>query len=362
MNARYAIMLLLAVTTPLAAAPRTEVVRSVDLPVVYRAVGTVRPRIEANVAAQASGRLLTLQVREGTAVEKGETIATIEDNLLTLQLTQASGGLEAAQAQRLQAEHGRVGALAGLTRAQAEFERVKKMHAQSAATDQQFEQAQAAFKQAQSTVDGANEAVKAAAAAVKRATAAVDEVNVALGYTKVTAPFAGVVTRRLVDVGDLAWPGRPLVVLVTATDLRIEANIREGLAGHVHVGQTLAVAIDATNERLDGTVEQIVPAADPTSRTFVVKVALPPGQAQRLPGMFARLTVPTGLRRTVTVPRKAVSRLGQLCLVSVQDGGRLERRLVRLGETVDDDVEVLAGLREGETIALPSAEEVGNDR
>ncbi len=163
------------------------VLKNRECDTVYKAVGTVRPRVEAKVMAQASGRILTIAVAEGDRIEKGDELATVESAQLDLRLSQARSGVEAAEAQKMQAEFGKIGALAMLAQASAEYNRVKKLHAQQAATPQQLEQVEAAFKQAKASVAGANEAINAASAAVKRANSAVAEVKVALGYTKVTA-------------------------------------------------------------------------------------------------------------------------------------------------------------------------------
>ncbi len=337
-------------TTVIAAPQETTTVRKIQTPVVYRAVGTVHSSLEAKVMAQTSGRLVTISVAVGAVVEQDTEIASIEDKQLTLRKSQALSGAEAARAQKLQAEHGKVGALAALAQARSEFERVKKMHSQRAATPQQLEQTEAAYKQAQSAVSGAEEAIKAAAAALTRANDAAKEVDVALGYTRVKAPFAGTVSHKFVDPGDLAWPGRPLFQIIDTEKRRLEANVREGLAGHIKKEQKLKVVIPALEQEISGTVEEISPAADPSSRTFKIKVAL--GEDGRLlPGMFGRLEIPTGTKEVVIIPHSSVRKMGQLNIVQIKDGQQWRNRIVRLGEELDEGYEVLSGLREGETIA-----------
>lgn len=342
---------LLGVSGTANAADTVHVVKARAVPVVYRAVGTVKPKVEANVMAQASGRLLTVSVAEGARVTKGDALATVEDRELGFRLGQAKRGVEEAQARSMQARHGKVGALAVLTQARAQHDRVKKFVSRSAATAQELEQAQATFEQAQAAADGADEAIKAADAAVGRAEEAVREAEVALDYTRVAAPFDGVVVSRQVDPGDLAWPGRPLFRLMDPKHMRLEAHVREGLAGRIRPGQALAVTVEAVGAKLEGSVEEVVPSADPTSRTFVVKVALAENE-RLLPGMFGRLDVPAEARRAIMIPRRAVRRLGQLATVQVVDGDRKRLRIVRLGRATDGDIEALAGLREGETICL----------
>lgn len=254
----------------------------------------------------------------------------------------------------MQAQHVKVGALAGLAQAQAQHERVRRLLERSAATPQEMEQAEAAFRQAEAAVAAADEAINAAVAAVQRAAEMVREMEVAAGYSRVVAPFAGVVVKRFVDPGDLAWPGRPLFRLMAPEDMQLEAHVREGLAGRAQVGQQVRVTIDALDKTFTGTVREVVPSADPASRTFAVKVALP-ADPRLLPGMFGRLDIPVATRRAVVVPTAAVRTLGQLTLVRVKDDGGWQLRAVRLGEPAGADaVEVLAGLRPGETIEVPS--------
>lgn len=332
-------------------ADSTAVVQSREVQVVYHAVGTVRPKTEASVMAQSSGRLLTIGATEGQHVTAGTELATVEDRELTFRLTQAQRSVDEAEARRLQAQHGRVGALAVLTQARSQFERVKKLLAQNAATTQEMEQVEAAYKQAQAAVDAAEQNVKAADAAVQRAVASVDEARVALGYSRVQAPFAGVIVKRLVEPGDLAWPGRPLFTLATLEEMRLEAHVREGLTGSIAVGQKVNVTIDALAAQMTGTVGEIVPAADPQSRTFVVKVALPEN-GRLVTGMFGRLEVPTGTRTSRFVPSEAVRLVGQLRTVQLRTDKGWRVQLVRLGESNGPDVEVLSGLQGGEVVRV----------
>lgn len=323
-----------------------------QVPVREQAVGTVRPRSEAQVMAQASGQILAVEVREGARVEEGQLLARISDRELSLRLSQARHGVVAARAQRAEAEEARRAAAAALEQARAEFDRVKGFFQKKVATPQQLEAAEAAFKQAQAGEARAGFAMEAAAAAVKRAEEGVAEVEVSLAYTRVIAPMAGSVAARRVDPGDLAWPGRPLLELHTPDDLLLEAHVRAGLAGQLRQGQKLRMHVDALDQDFEGEVLEVVPLADPVSRKFTVKVALPrsPGL---VPGMFGRLELDVGTREVLRIPAAAVTRIGQLDFVQVPGGSGSGRRLVRLGELRDGSYEVLAGLKVGEHVLVP---------
>ncbi len=327
-----------------------------QIPVVYQAVGTVRPRLEAQVMAQVSGLLLSVAVTDGQTVKAGQELATLEDRELTLRISQARRGIEEAVARQMQARHGHTGAQALRVQTQTQYERVQRYVTKNAATAQELEQAEAAYRQAQAMVDAAEETVKAATAAVERARDLLAEAEVARGYTRVVSPFAGIVVKRLVEPGDLAWPGRPLFRISDPSRMRLEANVRESLASKVGVGQVLTVSVDAIGQSLSGTVAEVVPAADPDSRTFLVKVDLP-ADSRLLSGMFGRLAVPVGQRPALLVPVSAIRRLGQLIQVRVLTPEGWRVRLVRTGARHGDRVEVLSGLAAGEQVA--SAAEPG---
>lgn len=328
-----------------------RIVEAVPVPRVQRAVGTVQPRVESRVMAQASGRLLTVSVSAGDAVERGQVVATIDDRELGLRISQARRGVEAAEAALRQAEQGRTAARAALTEARAGRDRVQRFLASKAATEQQMEKAESAFRQAEARVAQATSQMEQARAGVERAREGVAEIQVLLDHTQVTAPIAGVVAERSVDPGELAWPGRPLLRIQDPSVLRLEAHVREGLTGQVIVGQDLEVWIDSLSQRLTGKVDEVVPLADPVSRKFTVKVRLP-AEPRLLPGMFGRVSIPVGSVPTLLIPRSSVTSVGQLDMVQIRRGDRWVRRLVRLGEPYGEDVEVLSGLAPGEGLGV----------
>jgi len=182
------------------------------------------------------------------------------------------------------------------TRAEAERARVRTLFEEKAATPRDMEGAEAEFREAEAGRNAARARLAGARAEVARADGRVREAEVALAYTRVVAPQAGEVVRRLVEPGDLAWSGRSLVALHDARDLRLEAGVREGLVGRATVGVEVKAHIEALGVDVDGTVDEVVPSGDPLSRTFLVKVAIPYREGL-LTGMFGRLRLPLGERR-----------------------------------------------------------------
>ena len=290
-------------------------------PVFHASVGTVTSRTEATVAAQVSGRVSRVRVDAGSEVSRGDLLAVLDSQETDARAGQARSALEAALAQRADAEQ--------------HFQRMERLLREKAAPPVEMEAAEVRLKRAR--------------AAVGEAENRLQEARIVLDYANIRTPMNGVVTRREVDPGDLAHPGRPLFVLHNPTGLRLEAQVGEGLIGRVRRGQAVQVELAALVKTVEGTVEEIVPLADFTSRSFLVRVALPETEGLH-PGMFARLRLPLGERSTILIPREAVSRVGQLQTVLVLDQDRWVRRYVTLGEPAAERVEVLSGLEGGETI------------
>lgn len=317
----------------------------------YDSVGTVRPKVETRVESQIMAKVLDVKVRPGEEVTKGQTLVRLDSRQYETRLEQTVQGLASAKSRREQMEQARIATKAELDRAEAAFKRTKTYFEAKAATAQDMEQAEAVYRQARARVEQAEKAMNEADAGVKQAMKAMEEAQIALGYTTVAAPENGEVVRRLVEPGDLAAPGKPLLLLQTRGSLRLEALIPETLIGKVRTGTPLGLKIDALNRVMTGTVEEVVPSADPTTRTILVKVALPDTE-DVFPGMFGRLLLPVKERKVVLIPREAVRRIGQLEVVTAELDGRWQQVFVTTGRRMGDKVEVLSGLEGGETVAL----------
>ena len=178
-----------------------------------------------------------------------------------------------------------------------------------------------------------------------------------LAHTRIAASGTGLVADRFVDPGDLAAPGKALLIVYDPTDLDLHADVPEALAPAVPVGTEVAVRIDAAGVTARGTVREVVPQARQVSRSVLVKVTLPTAVFgnRLLPGMYGRIEVPVGTADRLWLPRAAVRQVGQLDLVEVANAdGTLSRRFVRVGAVVGEKVEVLSGLASGDRVALPT--------
>lgn len=188
----------------------------------------------------------------------------------------------------------------------------------------------------------------------RMATAVETEAKTLLGYTEIVAPFDGVITRKLADVGDLAMPGKPVLQMENPDTLRFEADVPEALIGNVKLGDQLPVRIATVTNEIQGAVAELSPTADSNSRTYLVKLDLP-GAAGFRSGQFGHVAVPVGQVSAIRVPAAAVIQRGQMELVFVVTNGHAELRLVKTGRRVGDEIEVVSGLNSGEQVVTEGA-------
>ncbi len=269
-------------------------------------MGTVRSRLQATVEAKVSGRVLEYTAAPGSLVKAGDLLALLDVQEIQAKVDQARAMLE--QARR-------------------DYERQRQLMTSNATTRQDFENAEARVKVAQ---------------------AGMSEAETMKSYARVTAPFDGVITRKLADVGDLAMPGKPLLEIEAPTALRFEADLPEAILDRVKLGEKMQVHLAKT---IEATVSEISPVADPVSRTFKVKLDLPQTDGLRT-GQFGRVSVPVAETRLLLVPKNAVVKRGQMELVFVATDGKAALRLVKIGKVFEGHVEILSGLEEGEQVIV----------
>jgi membrane fusion protein, multidrug efflux system len=275
-------------------------------------MGTVRARSRATVEAKFSGRIDKMLVAPGQAVKAGELLVQLDAREIQARLDQALA---------LREQLGR------------DADRLRLLLKDNAVSRQEFELIESRHRVA---------------------VASVTEAETMLGYARVTAPFNAVVTRKLADVGDLAAPGKALLELEEPSALRLEADVPEALISHVRLGDKLAIRVAALSSTLEGTVSEIAPAADSASRTFLVKLDLPPATALRS-GQFARVAVPVDETSALRVPASAIVQRGQMELVFVETNRVAQLRLVKTGKRVGGEVELISGVEAGERVVTEGA-------
>ena len=312
-------------------------VKASSVPDVLEAVGTVQAAQTSILASQIMGNLVEVRVREGDRVQRGQVLAVMDDSQLRAGVARATAADAAAQQQLVATE-------ADLTLADATLKRYQVLFDDRTVSAQEFDVIKARYKSALAHRDMA-EADQA------QAKAALAEARTSFDYTRIRAPFDGVITEKKADAGTLASPGMPIFVIEDVRRYRLEAMVNEADLTHVHIGQTIPVLVDVLNNSgLKARVSQIVPAADPGSRSFVVKVELPEDPRLRS-GLFGRAQFSRGERQSLVIPRTAVIERGQLQGVFVLDQNKVAGlRYVTLGKPRGEDVEVLAGLQGGERV------------
>jgi RND family efflux transporter MFP subunit len=324
--------------------------QATNIPDVVKAVGTVRAAETSQLAAQMMGNIVALRVREGDHVQRGQVLAVIDD-------AQPRSSLDRATAADLAAQQEISASESGLTLAEATFKRYQTLYDRKSVSPQEFDEIKAHYQEAQARREMAR-------AGLAQAKAALQGARTALGYTQIVAPFDGLVTEKKADIGMLASPGMPIFTVEDLRRYRLEATVNETDLRYVRQGQQVSVLIDALGEReLKGRVIEIVPVADPASRSFLVKVELPSDPALRS-GLFGRAQFTRGERTALLIPRTAIVERGQMQGIYVLDQNRIAGlRYITLGQRSAQQVEVLAGLQTGEMlIADPGGRELNGKK
>lgn len=280
-------------------------------PATEEVVGTVRAKLRAAMEAKVSARIEAFLVAPGQVVKAGEAIAQLDGREIQARLDQATALRE--QAVR-------------------DLDRARALLQQKISTQAEFDAAQS------------RERVSLGA---------LEEARTLLGYAKIAAPFDGVITRKLADVGDMAAPGRPVAEMENPSALRFEADVPESLVGSMKLGDRLAVRV-GESAPMEATVAELAPVADPASRTFLAKLDLPAGAGLRS-GQFGRVLVPVGQRRAIHAPLSALVVRGQMEAVFVLEKGQARLRLVRAGRREGGEVELLSGVAPGESVVTEGA-------
>jgi len=288
--------------------------------------GTVQAARQAEVSSRVMGPVVALKVRAGAKVAKGQILLEIQPETSEGQLAQAEGGLAQANA--------------GLSLAERNYQRFEALHAEKAASDLELDMAKMQFEQARGAVTQAEGAVRAASSVAKESI--------------VRAPFAARVMDTMVEVGDLAAPGRPLVRLESLEEQQLWLTVREADNHRVEIGQEVEARFDSRPEIgvVTCRVVEIVPSADPATHTFTVKVALEGLDVRS--GLSGRALLPGDPAEYLAVPSSAVHRRGGLELVVVRAAdGTARTRAVTTGQALADDrVEVLSGLEAGSEVVV----------
>ena len=298
--------------------------REVDLSVTAEAVlEAVR---QSTVSAQIAGRIVELRFDVGDAVKKGEVIARIDERVV-------GQAVAASQAQVREAE-------AAARNARLQYERSRQLFAEKFISQAALDKAESDAKQAQARLTAM--LAGAGQAATERS------------FATIVAPYSGVVSARHVELGEMAVPGKPLMTGFDPSTLRAVANVPQAQVAAIQASGKARVEIPSLGRWVEAKAVTVVPTADPRTHTTRVRMEMPIDERGLYPGVFARAHFTTGRAPRLLAPRAAVFHRSELTGVYVLDeNGRPLLRQIRLGTAGDEQsVEVLAGLKSGERVAL----------
>jgi multidrug efflux pump subunit AcrA (membrane-fusion protein) len=346
---------------------RVETVSAAAVDLAYEAVGTVRSRTTAHLSAKTVGHVTAVRVREGDAVRAGQLLVEIDDRdvanqklKVTAAVAEAENALQEVEQSIRAAEAGKSAVEANQALATATYQRFSRLHERGSASRQEFDEVEARYKSAVAEASRAEDMLQSAMARkrqvqarIEQARADLQNTDVYASYARVVSPMNGVVTAKSVDVGTLAAPGVPLLTVEDNRSYQLVVSVDESRIGTVKPGAAVTVSIGALGEAdVPARVAEIVPAADPGSRSFTVKLELTPHPLLRS-GMFGKARFAMGEKSALTVPSSAVVERGQLTGVFVVDSSNAARyRLIRTGRSYGDRIEVISGLNPGDRLVL----------
>ena len=282
--------------------------------------GTVVSSNQVQVASRLMGYIRTLTVKEGQTVKTGALLFQVDPTDIEGQVAQARAGLAQAQA--------------NFANAKGDDERFGNLYNDQAIAKQQWDQIQLRYQVAGQQVAAAQAGLNTALAQMR--------------YATVTSPIDGVVAQKMANQGDLAAPGRPVLVIEGQGKLQVQTQVPGDVYGKIRVGGTVQML--ANGKTLQGIIAQAVPVADPMSHTHTVKIDLP-ANAGLDSGSFVRVGFPGGSSPQLRVPRTAVvDRAGMTGVFVVDRDGIAHFRLVRLGAQTGEEIDVQAGLSADDTI------------
>jgi membrane fusion protein, multidrug efflux system len=335
----------------------------------YEAVGTIRSRNDSIVSSKVLGNIVAMKVREGDTVRAGQILVEIDSREARIQgqksgagLVEMKGALDEVERSIKGAESSQAAAEAKRRLAASTLHRYQQLLDRQSISPQEFDEVHARHEMADAEAETAGRLRQSLEAKRRQVLARIDQAKadvagsqVYSSFTRIAAPINGVVVSKQADVGYMATPGAPLLTIESGIDYRLEAAVAESEINKIHLRDPVRVQIDALGQQeLAGTVVEIVPTADPASRTYLVKISIVmPGGDQQIirSGLFGKARFITGQTQATTIPRQAVVERGQLTSVYVVDQSGIARmRLVKTGKSYGDRVEVLSGLKEGEQI------------
>jgi len=316
-------------------AARVETAKSTLLPIYSILPGTVVSADRVEIASRLTGYVQGLEVHEGQAVKQGQLLLTVDPSNVKAEIRRARAELASAKAT--------------LKDARANYERYKDLYRHRAATGQQYQQIETNYRVAL----GSYEAAQAALAGVRAQ----------LKYAEVHAPFTGLVVSKLVDSGQLATPGTPLLIIEDPNHLQVQVQVGQLAFVHLKIGQKIHIQFETSDFKtrtLTGRVERLVAAANPTTHTHLVKIGIPASRGA-YSGKYTLVSIPVGEQKGIVVPSEAIYNRAGITGVFVVNGEDLAQfRMVTLGEDLPQGRVILSGLFAGDRVIVSAKEPLAN--
>ncbi len=325
--------------------------------------GAFKPFQEIDVHAKVAGFIKQIYVDVGSHVKEGQTLAVLEVPELTAELAGTDASVRRSKQEIGRAQGDVERAKSGHTAAHAMFQRLSQAAQQrpGLVAQQDVDNAQAKDLEAEAQVSSAESALSAAQQSLEVAEANQRQYSALADYTRITAPFTGVVTTRYADTGALIAAGTssstqsmPVVRLAQVSKLRLVLPVPESLAAQIHMGDPVKVNVQALHEDFVGKVSRFAQSLDPQTRTMETEIDFENAKEKLLPGMYAETVVQLEDHKDVlTVPIEAVMQnAGEARILMVNQQNLVEERKVKLGLQGKSRVEVLSGLTEGDRVII----------
>ncbi|WP_231864747.1 MULTISPECIES: efflux RND transporter periplasmic adaptor subunit [Sorangium] len=337
--------------------------------------GTLVADETSEAATQVGGLVVSVAVDVGARVKKGDPLVVLDARNVALQSQAASAAVAQARA-KLALQDGASpkgidpdqvpevrAAKQSMELAKSEAERVKQLYDQGAVPQSTWDAARTQAQNAAAQYEAAVNGIRATVAALTSAQAQAGLASKAVSDTTVRAPFDGAIAEKRISVGEYASPGRVVAVVVRDNPLRLRIDVPEADIAHIEVGKPVSVSVAAFPDRLfPGVVKRIGASLKASSRTLPVEAEFDNSEGKLRPGLFAQgqLTLTGESRTAILVPESAVGTSGTSARVFVKSGDRVTERLVKPGRKVEDLVEVVGPLSEGDEVAIDKVSELAD--
>ena len=309
---------------------QTVVLGLTDIPVTDATPGAIIAEQQVQVASRLMGYIRDIPVHEGETVKAGQLLFSIDPTDIKGQVDQARAGLAQAEA--------------ALNDAKADYERFSNLYKEESIPKVQYDKVKLQYNIAQSQA--------------KAAQAGLNTAESQLHYAEVRSPIDGVVTQKMANKGDLAAPGRPVLVVENPDKLTIQTTVSDETYSHLQMGGSATVEVGG--DKLPGTIVRLVSAADTMSHTHLVKLDVP-GIKGNSSGTFARVRFTVGSRKGISLPKAALlERAGITGVFVVDADGIAHYRMVRAGSELDGVIEIEAGLNPGDKVVVSNATEINS--